>query len=293
MPETDPGTGGTPGSQDGGGASQEVVLKADNWGEFLGDLKGDPAFKPYEGKPVTEVFKGYANAVKLIGGDKLVIPAGKLDTDENWNQVFDKLGRPKDVSGYKLEIPSDIKVPEGAKLNQALEDGYKAVCHKEGILPKQAQALYSWITKYAAETVTQTQAADDKAFKEATETLQRELRTKEAFDAHVGVSNKVISLYAGSQETASRIIDKYGNDPDVIRLLGNVGKAMDEDSLVHGGKRFADVDSAAEKLADIKNNKANPLNEAYFNKSHNRHQYAVDEVYRLTQLVHGDEPIRV
>jgi hypothetical protein len=30
------------------------------------------------------VFKGHINATRLTGGEKVVIPAGKLDTPENW-----------------------------------------------------------------------------------------------------------------------------------------------------------------------------------------------------------------
>ena len=150
-----------PGSQDGGqgtsqseggqqssqqqqqsssGGDQTVKLDGSNWGDFLGDLKGDPVFKPYEGKSVEEVFKGYANAAKLIGGDKIVVPAGNLNTKENWDQVWDKLGRPKDHTGYKFALEAGI-LPKGAKLDPKLDEAYAKACHTLGILPQQAQGF--------------------------------------------------------------------------------------------------------------------------------------------------------
>ena len=118
--------------------------------------------------------------------------------------------------------------------------------------------------------------------------MRRELGTEDKFKQFIAMSNKLVSLYAGSGESAARIVDKYGNDPDIVRLLGNLAKSMDEDALVTGGKRFVDGADPRQKLMEIQTNKSNPLHEAYFKSDHPQHQYAVDEVFRLTQLVHGN-----
>ncbi|OPY93227.1 MAG: hypothetical protein A4E73_00334 [Syntrophaceae bacterium PtaU1.Bin231] len=283
---TDPG--GSPGSQ---GGEQAVKLDGGNWGEFLGDLKGDPTFRPYEGKPVQEVFKGYANAAKLIGGDKIVVPAGSLDTEANWNTVWDKLGRPKDHTGYKIELEPGI-LPEGARFDPQLDEEYTKTCHKLGILPKQANALYNWHARLCSDIQAQSAAQEDSAYERAAEQLRREMKTEDRFQSFIDTSNRVVSHYAGSQDAAARIIDKYGNDPDIIRLLGNIGRSLDEDVLITGGRRYADGADPREKLLDIQQNKSNPLHEAYFNAGHPRHQYAVDEVFRLTQLMHGNNAWR-
>jgi len=279
-------TGGEQGGQQSGAGSQTVKLDGGNWGQFLGDLKDDPTFKPYQGKDISEVFKGYANASKLIGGDKIVIPAGKLDTDANWTQVWDKLGRPKDHTGYDIKLESGV-MPEGTEIDPKIKEAFTKAAHVEGLLPKQAQGIFNVFAKYAADVQAQSKVDEDAAFEHATDTLRKELGTEAKFKQFVGMSNQVVSLYAGSEDSAGRIIEKYGNDPDVIRLLGNIGKAMDEDSLISGGKRFADGSDPQAKLLDIQQNKNNPLYEAYWSNTHPRHQYAVDEAYRLTQLVHG------
>ena len=288
--------GGAPaGAGDGSGtdpAPAATKLDGKNWMEFVpAEFRSDPVWKSYEGKDATEVFKAHANQSKLIGGDKIVVPAGKLDTDANWDQVFDKLGRPKDPKEYKLEMPQGA-VPDGTTLDPVLDDEFKTICHKAGILPKQAQSIYGWFAQRAGEMLSKARTDDDQAYENAQDELKRELGTKEKFEQFISLSNKVVSLYSGSQEAAARVIDRHGNDPDIVRLLGNIGKAMDEDALVTGGKRFADQADPRQKLADIQSNKANPMYEAYWKKEHPQHQYAVDEVFRLTQLVHGNKPIQ-
>jgi hypothetical protein len=280
---TDPGT--HPGSQESQGG-QQAGLNGGNWGEFLGDLKGDPVFKPYEGKPVQEVFKGYANAARMIGGDKIVVPAGSLDTEATWNQVWDKLGRPKDHTGYNIRLEPGI-MPEGTRVDPVIDEAYAKTCHRLGILPKQANALYNWHARLIADLQEENAAREDSAYDRAAEELRRELRTEDRFQSFLDRSNRVVSQYAGSDDAAGRIIEKYGNDPDIIRLLGNIGQSLDEDVLITGGKRYADGSDPRERLLDIQQNKANPLHEAYFNAGHPQHQYAVDEVFRLTQLVQG------
>ena len=42
----------------------------------------------------------------MIGQDKVVIPT-KNSTEEAWNEVYDKLGRPESADKYSLNVKSD------------------------------------------------------------------------------------------------------------------------------------------------------------------------------------------
>ena len=44
----------------------------------------------------------------MIGADKVAIP-GKYATDEDWSEVYNKLGRPETADLYNLEV----NLPEG------------------------------------------------------------------------------------------------------------------------------------------------------------------------------------
>jgi hypothetical protein len=86
--------------------------------------------------PTIAVLDGYENLEKVFGADKagrtLLLP--KDDTDaEALNAIYDKLGRPKDATGYTIEVP------EGA--DPKLANTFKNVFHKEGLSTKQAEVL--------------------------------------------------------------------------------------------------------------------------------------------------------
>jgi hypothetical protein len=51
--------------------------------------------------------KSYVHAQKLIGADKIPVP-NKHATEDDWNAVYEKLGRPKSAEDYKLNVPDNI-----------------------------------------------------------------------------------------------------------------------------------------------------------------------------------------
>jgi hypothetical protein len=283
MPEPNPGD---PGSQEGAFTINTVD-------EVLGELKSDPSFKPYEGQTpkdfITNIVKGYASQNKMIGGEKIVLPAGKLDTEENWNALYDKLGRPKDVGGYKFEAP---QLPEGMTLDENLEKAFRAECHKAGILPKQAAAIYKLWNDTQISAFNSFMASEKEKDEKAITELQKEFKTKDAFDEHVKLAKQMLTTFGGDKATIDKFIDVYGNDPLIIRVLGNAAKVMSEDSIKLGEKRF-DItgDDVKGKISEILSNKDNPMYKAYWDNSNPKHQEAVEEVLRLNTLIHGDKPV--
>ena len=95
-------------------------------------------------------------------------------------------------------------------------------------------------------------------------------------------------------EIAKAFIDKFGNDPTALRVFGNVARHMMEDAAVRGDKNFSLMgENPQAMINDILNNKDNKLNAAYFNHQHPQHQFAVDEVARLMELLHGHKAINM
>lgn len=271
--------------------SSEFVINDVN--EVLGEFKDDAVFKPYAGqKPadfIKNIVKGYANAQKMIGGEKVALPIGKLDNEETWGNLFDKLGRPKTPDGYKFEKP---ELPEGLPYDENIEKSFKAVCHQAGILPKQADALYKFWNDLQVNLFNDVSAREQEQQDAALEGLRQEMKTKDAYDSFVKGANDVLMNYGGTKEQVEAFIERHQFDPDIIRLLGNIHKVMSEDSIKLGEKRFdltgGDVDA---RLRDILHNKENVFNQAYWNKSHPQHQAAVEEVAKLMRAKHGDEPV--
>lgn len=282
-PGIDPGA--NPGSQPEPG-NQPLTINA----ELLGEFKDDPVFKPFEGKGLGDVFKSYKHAQTLVGAEKIPIPAGKLNTPENWNYVMDKLGRPKSADGYKLEA----NLPEGFPKDEKLTEGYKQVAHYLGLLPWQVEGIYKFYNDAQVQAFKEIEAQMSSQAEKTEAALMAELGTKQKYDEFVRGADAALQRFGGSPEDIAAFSEKFGNDPIAVKILGNVAKAMMEDAAIRGDKNF-DLfgEDAAAKVKNIMEDKANPLYEAYWSASHPQHQHAVDEVARLMAAIHGDKKVQV
>ena len=77
--------------------------------------------------------KSYLHAQKMVGADKIPVP-NKHSTDEDWNEVFKRLGAPNSPDDYKYNF-KDQEMDSG----QVQE--FNKTAHKLGLLPKQAEGL--------------------------------------------------------------------------------------------------------------------------------------------------------
>jgi DNA-binding ferritin-like protein (Dps family) len=282
-PGNDPGA--IPGNQPAPG-NQPLTINA----ELLGEFKDDPVFKPFEGKVLGDVFKSYKHAQTLVGAEKIPIPAGKLNTPENWAYVMDKLGRPKSADGYKLEA----NLPDGFPTDEKLTAGFKQAAHYLGLLPWQAEGLFKFYNDAQVQAFQQIEA-DMTAQAEKTEAaLMAELGTKQKYDDFVRGADAALQRFGGSPEDIAAFSEKFGNDPIAVKILGNVAKAMMEDAAVRGDKNF-DLfgEDAASKAKDIMSNPENALYKAYHDNAHPQHHHVVDEVFRLMSAIHGDKKVTV
>jgi glutamate synthase domain-containing protein 2 len=265
------------------GASAQVTLDGTNWSNFIPpDLKDDQSFGPFAGKDVGEVLRSFVNAQRMIGADKVIVPAGKNDTPEVWNEVFNRLGRPKDVTGYQFEEPA---LPEGLPRDQELEEAFKKWSHEAGLNNKQAANLFKFYNEHQAQKYTEytatAQAKQREAFDQAVSTMKAEYGTK--FDEKVLLAKKVIRTYGGTPEEVEAFIGQYGNDPRVIRTLVKLGEQISESKLISGERPGWEMtgEEARKKATDIMSNENNPLHKAYLSKDHPQHSEAVAEVERL------------
>ena len=64
---------------------------------------------------MNDFVKSYLHSQKLVGADKIPVP-NKMATDEDWNAVYERLGRPQSPDGYKYDLPKETKLDEGQGL---------------------------------------------------------------------------------------------------------------------------------------------------------------------------------
>ncbi len=244
----------------GGGATA-------NWRDTLpAELREEASLKIHN--DIGSLVKSYIHAQKHIGADKIVVP-GKLATDDDWNQVYTKLGLPKDIKEYdvKLEIDS---------VDKDFVQKFKETSHKAGILPKQAQVLADWFKEVNSSSATEVQK--QRETKQTQELAHLKNEWGAAYDQELSRAARVLKeiddpgMMKFLEETG------LGNDVRVIKLFNSISrKFLKEDSTVGGGtgvpNKFTPVQARSEA-----NKIMGDFTHPYHNREHVNHKQAVQEV---------------
>ena len=95
-----------PAVEDAGQAPSAQPAAFDWRSEIPEEIKDHKSLETIQDVP--GLIKGFVHAQSMIGADKLAIP-GKHATDDDWNAVYGKLGRPNEAKDYNLAatIPDD------------------------------------------------------------------------------------------------------------------------------------------------------------------------------------------
>ena len=81
-------------------ADAPVETGSSDWLDSIEEsLKTEPSLSDI--KDVNSLAKSYVHAQKMIGADKIVMPNDK-STDDEWNDFYEKLGRPENMSSSSL-----------------------------------------------------------------------------------------------------------------------------------------------------------------------------------------------
>jgi stress-induced morphogen len=106
------------------------VASGGSGNEFLNmipeDLREHPSLSPI--KDVQNLARSYVNSQKLIGADKLPLPANP--TDEDLDRIADRLGRPEAASGYEIAV-------DGSIITEEVAQDFAEMAHKARLTPKQ------------------------------------------------------------------------------------------------------------------------------------------------------------
>lgn len=173
-----------------------------------------------------QVLDGYRNLEKLLGADRagntVILP--KADAKpEDWNAVYDRLGRPSAPDGYKVEVPQGGD-PEVHKASMAK-------FHELGLTKTQGEALANWYNGLVAQSQTAAQEQRAQQFKTEDQAVRQEwgaaytqnLAQAQAAARGLGLDNAAID----------KISDALGHKA-TMSLLQQIGSRMREDSFVGG-----------------------------------------------------------
>ena len=243
-----------------------------NWQSQLSeDLRDEPSLKMYS--DIASMAKSLVHSQKAIGANKIVKPSEHA-TEEDWKNFFHEVGLPKDVNNYEVKFEDAT-----GTIKPEFVGKFKEQAFKNGVMPKQAQALLDWFvgtnTEQANNLVQQGKLAQEQTISELKKTWG------EAYDKNLTAASMVLKEFSKDDEF-EKFLDEsgFGDNPHVIKFMSKLGNQMFEDRLQVPGARGAGALTPAEaemKINTIMGDTKHP----YWDKSHPNHVLAIEEMAKL------------
>lgn len=291
--EGDGSSGGTDNSNDGspGGVSGEAGGETSG-NSFIGEhegtidfpegledeIKNDPSLKVFikDNKiNYANMMKSYVHAQKQMGRDKVTIP-GKNSTEEEWNDFYNKMGRP-DLADYKVNV-------EGMdEDDKEIIEVFKTEAHKIGLLPSQAEKMLAWFQETSNQIGENAQKAIDEKYNQELSALKKEWG--DAYDRETKLAEKAFKEFADENDIKALKAQGLLDNLALVKLFNKIGKdLLTEDKFdkeSHGS--FGMTQREAEtKINDMMSNANGP----YLNSDHPNHKIAVEEMLKLQSVLY-------
>ena len=246
-----------------------------DWKAGLSDeLRADKSLENI--KDISSLAKSYIHAQKLVGADKIPVP-NKHATEQDWDAVYKRLGRPETPDGYKYNLPEDQNV--NAEALKTFSDH----AHKLGLLPNQAEGMVKFYNQMRAEEL----AAADSTATAGRQKAMDELQTEwgQAYNQKITAANNVVREVFPKGFMSMNLEDgtKLGDHPAVIRAFAALADKMGEDKIVQAdGPNYLTPKQIDKEIATLQQ-----PGSAYWDKNHPNHAMAVDEVKALFEQKHA------
>lgn len=217
----------------------------ENWRQALPeDIRDEPMWETVQDLP--NMAKQFVNQRKAIGKNKIVVPDEK-SKPEDWNAFYDALGRPKTADDYKVDIPKELS-------DVFTDDRVKAAkqrAHQLGITDKQfAEYMQGEITEAARQVEQQAQQRQQER-QNAEQALRQEFGG--AYEQRMHVANRLITEAMPNEEERMAFLERYGNDPTIIRLASTVGSRLTESKAMVAELTQKTPQEAQKRIRELQN----------------------------------------
>jgi hypothetical protein len=247
------------------------------WKDSISEqYRNDPNIEKFT--EIDALAKSYINATKMIGQDKLVIPNNN-STEEAWNEVYTKLGRPESADKYSLDVKSEVVNLDENAIKQFAEQS-----HKLGLNNKQAQGILEFYKNNMEGTAQQSKIDTETAQAQAEQQLRQEWgrdfegKVKQAGAlAKANINPEVLDMTLSNGT-------RLGDHPEIIKGFAKIAGMMQEDKIVATESENAQsVSNIEEEIASMVNDRNSP----YWNKQHPDHDKMVQQVYTLREMLNA------
>ena len=248
-----------------------------SWKESISEqYRNDPNIEKFT--EIDALAKSYINATKMIGQDKVVIPTNN-STEEAWNEVYDKLGRPESAEKYSLDAKSEV-----INLDEAAIKSFAEQSHKLGLNNKQAQGILEFYKNNMEGTAQQAKIDTETAQAQAEQQLRQEWgRDFESKVKQAGALAKA-NMDANVLDMTLSNGTRLGDHPEVIKGFAKIASMMQEDKIVATESENVNTTKDLEsEISAIMNDKNHP----YHIKGHPDHDKSVQQLLTLREMLHA------
>ena len=253
----------------------ETQPVAKTWKEAISEeFRNDPNIEKFT--EIDALAKSYINATQMIGKDKVAVP-NKNSTDDQWNEVYDKLGRPESADKYTLNAKSEVVPIDEQAIKQFAENA-----HQLGLNNKQAQGILEFYKNNMEGMAKQAKVDTETAQAQSTQQLRQEWGRE--FDTNIKKAGALAKANMNPEILDMQLKDgmRLGDHPEIIKGFAKIAGMMSEDKIVSTESENVSSNTDVEtEISDIMNNKDGP----YWNKSHPDHDKMVQQVYTLREMI--------
>lgn len=184
------------------------------------ETKASPSWEKF--KNPADVAKSYLELQKMVGhkGDFV----GEDATPEEFQEMWSKLGKPKDVAGYDIKVPEEFKMYDGAteRATKAME-----IAHEANLTKAQADKLFTGLFEMEANDISNATAFETQKLEESRDALKAEWGN----DIEP-MSNEVLALQ--QKLGMYDLLEKSGanDNPSVLIAFGKIASELGETSTI-------------------------------------------------------------
>ena len=254
--------------------TNNTVQTSKSWKETISEeYRNDPNISKFT--EIDALAKSYINATKMIGADKITVPTN-ASTEEHWEEVYSKLGRPESADKYQLDFKS-----ETAPIDEGAVKSFAEVAHKTGLIERQAQAILDFYKANSEQSLQQSKIDTETAQANAEQQLRKEWGGN--FDANIKRAGAIAKQNMNPQILDMQLKDgtRLGDHPDFIKGFANIANLLSEDKFVGTGQdndaTIRDYDAEIKAITgDLKG--------PFWNSGHPDHDKLVQQVLTLRTL---------
>lgn len=241
------------------------------------EIRQHPSLAPI--KDVENLARSFVNAQRLIGADKLPIPANP--SDEDLDNIYSRLGRPETPAGYEIKADGNI-------IDDQVASDYSELAHKLRLSPEQAQGILEYY-KTSIEQTGESMMANAEEQAKAAETELRQEWGK-AFDQKIIDAKNVFRDFATPDMLEMQLSDgtMVGNHPEFIKAFAKIAdfrqSVTSEDTIAEATSNRALTPKQAQAEIDAM---MNDRTHAYWDRKNPvGRQAAIQRMQELMEMIH-------